>query len=68
MYHVAVQERATKISHGNTARLAGYYGDQALAKICGIIAADEGRHEAAYQEIVAQLFQRWVRWQKGGGC
>lgn len=53
-----LQERATKISHGNTARLASYYGDTLLTKICGVIAADEGRHETAYQAIVEQLFDR----------
>ena len=40
-----LQERATKISHGNTARLASMHGDTHLAKLCGMIAADEGRHE-----------------------
>ena len=42
---LSVQERATKISHGNTARLASYHGDDALCKICGMITADESRHE-----------------------
>lgn len=41
-----MQERATKISHGNTARLASLHGDAALTKVCGLIAADEGRHES----------------------
>jgi len=54
----ATQERATKISHGNTARLAAYHGDTVLAKICGLVAADEARHEAAYTSIVEQLFHR----------
>ena len=53
-----VQERATKISHGNTARLANYHGDTQLAKICGLIAADEGRHEMAYQAIIAEVIRR----------
>lgn len=52
------QERATKISHGNTARLAHYHGDTALAKLCGLVAADEGRHEIAYSTIVGELFNR----------
>lgn len=56
--YTSFQERATKISHGNTARLASYYGDSALTKVCGLIAADEGRHETAYTNIVEQLFQR----------
>jgi hypothetical protein len=55
-----MQERATKISHSNTARLAGYHGDPVLAKICGFIAGDEARHEAAYTSIVDQLFIRCV--------
>ena len=53
----AFQERATFISHGHTARLAGQHGDQTLAKICGVIAADEKRHEAAYTRTSAKLFE-----------
>lgn len=56
--YTSFQERATKISHGNTARLAGYHGDELLAKICAHIAADEARHESAYCAIVEQLFAR----------
>lgn len=37
-----------QISHGNTARHALEHGDDVLAKICGLIASDEGRHELAY--------------------
>jgi hypothetical protein len=40
-----------QISHGNTARHALEYGDEVLAKICGSIASDEGRHEQAYQRV-----------------
>ncbi|GJN25218.1 hypothetical protein PR202_gb13017 [Eleusine coracana subsp. coracana] len=36
--YVAFQERATAIAHGNTARLVGAVGDQALARICGTVA------------------------------
>ncbi|XP_003561988.2 acyl-[acyl-carrier-protein] desaturase 4, chloroplastic isoform X1 [Brachypodium distachyon] len=53
----AFQERATFISHGHTGRLAGQHGDQALAKICGAIAADERRHEAGYSRAAARLFE-----------
>jgi hypothetical protein len=42
---------AAQISHGNTARHALEYGDEVLAKICGSIASDEGRHEQAYQRV-----------------
>lgn len=34
------------MSHGGTARIAKRCGDEQLAKMCGLIAADEGRHEA----------------------
>lgn len=54
--YTAFQERATFISHGNTARHAKEHGDQKLAVICGIIAADERRHEVAYTKIVDKLF------------
>ncbi|WVZ57299.1 hypothetical protein U9M48_007703 [Paspalum notatum var. saurae] len=52
----AFQERATFISHANTARLATQHGDRTLAKICGVIAADERRHEAGYTKVSAKLF------------
>ncbi len=51
------QERATKISHGATARHAKELGDPMLAALCGAVAADEGRHEIAYTRIVTRLFQ-----------
>jgi len=56
--YTSFQERATKISHGNTARHALEHGDDVLAKICGSIASDEGRHEQAYSKIVDALFER----------
>lgn len=56
--YTSFQERATKISHGNTARHALEHGDEVLAKICGSIASDEGRHEIAYQKIMDALFER----------
>ena len=55
--YVAFQERATAVSHGNTARLAGAHGDDVLARVCGAIVADEKRHEAAYTRIVGKLFE-----------
>ena len=56
--HVPAQERATKVSHGNTARQAVEYGDEVLGKLCGAIASDESRHEIAYTRIVDEFF-RW---------
>uniref|UniRef100_A0A5B7C3X4 Putative stearoyl-ACP desaturase n=1 Tax=Davidia involucrata TaxID=16924 RepID=A0A5B7C3X4_DAVIN len=55
--YTSFQERATFISHGNTARLAKEHGDVKLAQICGTIAADEKRHETAYTKIVEKLFE-----------
>ncbi|PKA64101.1 Pentatricopeptide repeat-containing protein [Apostasia shenzhenica] len=57
LVYTSFQEKATFISHGNTARQAGGYGDVVLAKICGIIAADEKRHETAYVKAVKELFR-----------
>lgn len=57
LIYVSFQERATFISHGNTARLAKQYGDIKLAQICGAVAADEKRHEVAYTRIVEKLFE-----------
>eukprot|EP00793_Prasinoderma_coloniale_P000296 PRCOL_00005280-RA len=54
--YTSFQERATKISHSNTRLLARAAGDDMLGKICGLVAADEARHEAAYQMVVEKLF------------
>lgn len=55
--YTSFQERATFISHGNTAKLAMKHGDEKLAQICGTIAADEKRHEIAYTKIAGKLFE-----------
>ncbi|XP_047325937.1 stearoyl-[acyl-carrier-protein] 9-desaturase, chloroplastic-like [Impatiens glandulifera] len=55
--YTSFQERATFVSHGNTARLAKEHGDLKLAQICGTIAADEKRHETAYTKIVDKLLE-----------
>lgn len=55
--YTSFQERATFISHGNTARMAKERGDHLLARICGTIAADEKRHENAYTKIVEKLLE-----------
>jgi len=51
------QERATKISHTNVARLAIKAGDNNLQKICGLIAGDEARHEKAYRLFMQKIFE-----------
>lgn len=56
--YTSFQERATKISHGNAGKLARDAGDNKLAKICSKIAADESRHERAYQAFVTEILKR----------
>ena len=60
--YTSFQERATFISHGNTARQAKEHGDLKLAQICGTIAADEKRHETAYTKIVEKLLEMAPWW------
>lgn len=55
--YTSFQERATKISHGNTALHAAEHGDKVLGKICAAIAGDEARHERAYQKIMDKIFE-----------
>uniref|UniRef100_A0A5B6ZKI3 Acyl-[acyl-carrier-protein] desaturase n=1 Tax=Davidia involucrata TaxID=16924 RepID=A0A5B6ZKI3_DAVIN len=57
LIYTSFQERATFISHGNTARHAMQHGDKSLAQICGLIASDEKRHEIAYTKVVKKLFE-----------
>lgn len=55
--YTSFQELATNISHRRTATLAKQHGNNALSKICGVIAADEMRHAKAYKSFVAQIFE-----------
>jgi acyl-[acyl-carrier-protein] desaturase len=56
MIYTSFQERATKVSHVNTGKLADKAGDEVLARICKTIAGDEARHERAYKSFMAQVF------------
>ncbi|GAX14596.1 acyl-[acyl-carrier-protein] desaturase [Fistulifera solaris] len=56
--YTSFQERATKISHGNVAKLARTQGDTKLQRICAKIAGDEGRHEMAYQKFSEEILAR----------
>lgn len=56
--YTSFQERATFVSHGNTASQAVKFGDKVLGKICGAIASDEKRHERAYTAIMDELFRK----------
>lgn len=55
--YTSFQERATKISHRNVARLAQKAGDESLQKMCGIIAGDEARHEKAYKFFMSKVVE-----------
>ena len=56
MIYTSFQERATKISHVNTGKLAHKAGDAALSQICKTIAGDEARHEKAYKTFMQHVF------------
>jgi acyl-[acyl-carrier-protein] desaturase len=57
LVYTSFQERATRISHGNVGRLAARSGDPNLARICGVIAGDEARHEAFYTRMMAAVLE-----------
>jgi acyl-[acyl-carrier-protein] desaturase len=57
MIYTSFQERATKISHVNTGKLADKNGDAVLSRICKTIAGDEARHEKAYKSFMAHIFK-----------
>ena len=55
--YTSFQERATKISHVNTDKLAEKQGDSVLSRICKTIAGDEARHEKAYKSFMSKIFE-----------
>lgn len=55
--YTSFQERATKISHVNTGKLADKAGDENLSRICKTIAGDEARHEKAYKSFMTKIFE-----------
>jgi acyl-[acyl-carrier-protein] desaturase len=55
--YTSFQEIATRISHSNVARHAHRAGDRVLAKICGVIAADENRHAGAYKGFFQKVLE-----------
>jgi acyl-[acyl-carrier-protein] desaturase len=57
MIYTSFQERATKISHVNTGKLADKAGDDVLSRICKTIAGDEARHETAYKSFMSKIFE-----------
>lgn len=58
LIYTSFQERATRISHGNVGRIARQQGDDSLARICGIIAGDEARHETFYTRMMTEVLDQ----------
>jgi acyl-[acyl-carrier-protein] desaturase len=57
LVYTAVQERATRLTHGNVGRMAARHGDANLARICSVIAGDEARHEAFYTRMMTEVLE-----------
>ena len=57
LVYTSFQERATRISHGNVGRIAAREGDANLARICGMIAGDEARHETFYTRMMGRVLE-----------
>ena len=55
--YTSFQELATNLSHRRVATLAKKTGNNILAKICGVIAADEARHAKAYANFIKRIFE-----------
>jgi len=58
LIYASFQERATRLSHGNLAKLADRCGEETLGQICRKIASDETRHEVFYTKIIGELMKR----------
>ena len=54
--YTSFQEVATQISHRRVGTLSKQAGDDTLARICALIAADEARHAKMYQGFVEKIF------------
>lgn len=55
--YTSFQETATNISHRRVGTLAKQSDNGKLAKMCGVIAADEARHAKAYKHFVTEIFK-----------
>ena len=53
--YAAFQEHATKLAWSQLGRLAGSVGAPRLHRICGLVAADEARHERAYATVLTEV-------------
>src|SRR5690606_36192649 len=52
--YTSFQELATSVSHRRVAGISKKTGDKLLAKICGVIDADEARHAKAYMTFISK--------------
>ena len=52
--YTSFQELATNVSHRRVSGLSKKSGDKLLAKMCGVIAADEARHAKAYMSFISK--------------
>ena len=55
--YTSFQEIATQMSHRRVGALARKSGNNDLAKMCGVIASDEGRHAKAYMSFIDKIFE-----------
>ena len=55
--YTSFQELATNISHRRVASIAKKAGNHRLAKMCGVIAADEARHANAYSHFIQKILE-----------
>lgn len=55
--YTSFQETATNISHRRVGTFAKQSGNVKLAKMCGVIAADEARHAKAYKHFATKIFE-----------
>ncbi len=55
--YTSFQELATNVSHRRVASLSKKTGNDLLAKMCGLVAADEARHANAYKNFVERIFE-----------
>ncbi|HEY5714218.1 MAG TPA: acyl-ACP desaturase [Candidatus Gracilibacteria bacterium] len=58
-FYTSFQELATQVSHTNLAKLINRQveGKSQVVKLCGMIAADEGRHAEAYMRFIELIFR-----------
>ncbi|SFS81778.1 acyl-ACP desaturase [Sphingobacterium wenxiniae] len=55
--YTSFQELATNVSHRRVAGISKKSGDKLLAKMCGVIAADEARHAKAYMSFISHAIE-----------